>query len=397
VTTADANIDGALREATEAGAIPGVVAMATTADGPVYEGAFGVRRLGAPADQNGPAMTLDTVFRIASMTKAITSVAAMQLVELGKLTLDGPMPDIDKALSAPQVLAGFDAHGQPQLRPAKRPITLKHLLTHTAGFCYEQWNADLERYVAAAGMPQMASGKLAALRMPLMFDPGERWEYGINIDWVGRLVEEASGQRLDAYCREHIFAPLGLKDTGFAVSAEQRTRQAIVHQREADGSLTPQPFETSAEREFLAGGGGLYSTAGDYLTFLQMLLRDGSHGGRQIIKPETVALMGENHIGALPAGILKTNNPPLTNDVDFFPGQSVRWGLGYMLTPEPGPNGRSAGSLTWAGIFNTYYWLDPRRQVAGVIMTQILPFADHQSIALYGAFERGVYAAVGKG
>jgi methyl acetate hydrolase len=381
-----ARIDAVLREAAERGEVPGVVAMAADAEGVFYEGAFGSRSLAG-----GAKMTLDTVFRIASMTKAITCVAAMQLVERGKLSLDGPLPDIDPALSAPQVLAGFDATGRPELRPAKRPITLKHLMTHTSGFCYEQWNPDLERCVAALGMPQMSSGRLAALRVPLMFDPGERWEYGIGIDWVGRLVEEASGQKLDAYIAEHIAGPLGMTDTGFAVSAEQRARQAAVHQRDAGGALSPLPLETLGEREFLAGGGGLYSTAGDYIAFLRALL----NGGGGVIKPATVALMGENHIGALPAGILKTNNPPLTNDVDLFPGQPVRWGLGYMLTLEPGPNGRSAGSLTWAGIFNTYYWLDPARRVAGVIMTQVLPFADHRSVALYGRFERAVYDALG--
>ncbi|HEV2189384.1 MAG TPA: serine hydrolase domain-containing protein [Stellaceae bacterium] len=381
-----AKIDAALSDATASEAVPGVVAMAATAGGRVYEGAFGTRGL-----SGSPAMTLDTVFRIASMTKAITSIAAMQLVERGKLTLDGPVPGIDPGLAAPQVLTGFDAADRPQLRPARQPITLKHLLTHTAGFCYEQWNPDLERCVVVLGMPQMASGKLAALRMPLMFDPGERWEYGINIDWVGRLVEEVSGKKLDTYFADHITGPLDMKDTGFWVSPEQRARQASVHQREANGSLTPQPFETSIEREFLAGGGGLYSTAGDYLAFLQALLQ----GGRGVVKPETVALMGENHIGGLQAGILKTNNPPLTNDVDFFPGQQVRWGLGYMLTPEPGPNGRSPGSVTWAGIFNTYYWLDPVKRVTGLIMTQVLPFADAEVLAAYGAFERELYTGLG--
>jgi len=385
------SIDCALKQAVDDGTVPGLVAMAATPSGTIYEGAFGVRRLG-----DDVAMTRDTVFRIASMTKAITSVAAMQLVEQGKLTLDDPVPAIDPALASPQVLAGFDAAGRPQLRPATRPISLKHLLTHTAGFCYEQWNPDLERYVAASGMPQMGTGKRAALRQPLMFDPGERWEYGIAIDWVGRLVEEASGQTLDAYLAEHITGPLGLRDTGFAVSPEQRARQASVHQRAPDGSLTPQPFETPIDREFLAGGGGLYSTASDYLTFLQALLHDGTLNGLQILKPATVASMAENHIGALPAGVLKTNNPPLTNDVDFFPGQRVRWGLGYMLTLDPGPDGRSPGSVTWAGIFNTYYWLDSLRQVTGLIMTQILPFADPATLAVYGAFERGVYAALGE-
>jgi methyl acetate hydrolase len=382
-------IDAVLKQAVDTGKVPGVVAMATTAEGPIYKGAFGTRRLG-----ESPAMTLDTVFRIASMTKAITCVAAMQLVEQGKLSLDEPVPAIDPGLAAPQVLIGFDVHGAPILRPAKRPITLKHLMTHTAGFCYEQWNADLTRYVSASGMPQMATGKLAAMRMPLMFDPGERWEYGINIDWVGRLVEEASGQKLDAYLTDHVTGPLGMKDTGFAISPEQRARQASVHQRE-ESSLTPQPFEGPIEREFLAGGGGLYSTAGDYLTFLQMLLHDGSFKGVRILNPETVALMGENHIGGLQVGVLKTTRPPMTNDVDLFPGQTVRWGLGYMLTLDPGPDGRSAGSVTWAGIFNTYYWLDPVKRVAGVIMTQILPFADSTTLAVYGGFERGVYSAIG--
>jgi methyl acetate hydrolase len=379
-----ASIDAALSEAAANGTVPGVVAMATNTGGKLYEGAVGLRSIAG-----GPAMTLDTVFRIASMTKAITCVAAMQLVEQGRLTLDGKLPDIDKELSAPQVLTGFDAAGKPQLRPAKRPITLQHLMTHTAGFCYEQWNPQLERCVAALGMPQMASGKLAALRVPLMFDPGDRWEYGIAIDWIGRIVEEVSGQKLDTYLAERVTGPLGMKDTGFSVSPKQRARQATVHQREA-GGLTPQPFEVPAEREFLAGGGGLYSTADDYLLFLQALLQ----GGKGVLKPATVALMGENHIGGLQAGILKTNNPPLTNDVDLFRGKPVRWGLAYMLTPEPGPDGRSAGSVTWAGIFNTYYWLDPVKRVAGVIMTQILPFADRQVLELLGAFERGVYAAL---
>jgi CubicO group peptidase (beta-lactamase class C family) len=385
------SIDDVLRQAVDAGIVPGVAATATTADGPCYTGAFGRRRL-----HDGEAMRLDTVFRIASMTKAVTAVAAMQLVERGKLSLDAPVPAIDPGLAHPKVLDAFDAGGAPILRPAKRPITLKHLLTHTAGFCYEQWNPLLERCVAALGMPHMASGKLAALRMPLMFDPGERWEYGINIDWVGRLVEEASGQKLDAYFADHITGPLGMTDTGFAVSPEQRARQATVHQRAADGTLTPQPFEVPSAREFLAGGGGLYSTAGDYLSFLQMLLQGGTLGGARILKPETVALMGENQIGALPAGVLKANWPQMTNDVDLFPGQPVRWGLGYMLTLEPGPHGRSAGSLTWAGIFNTYYWLDPAARIAGVIMTQILPFADPATLAVYGDFERAVYAAIGE-
>ncbi|HEX3953739.1 MAG TPA: serine hydrolase domain-containing protein [Stellaceae bacterium] len=379
-------IDGLLRSAVEAHEVPGVVAMATTADGPIYEGAFGVRSLAS-----GTAMTLDTVFRIASMTKAITSVAAMQLVEEGKLSLDAPLTGIDPAIDAPQVLEGFDPAGKPILRPAKRPITLKHLLTHTAGFNYEAWNANTLRYVKTTGVPSTQTGKVAALRLPLGFDPGDKWEYGINIDWVGLVIEKAAGKPIDEVFRERILGPLGMEDTGFVASPGMRARQVSVHQRQADGSLVSQPLETPSKPEFYAGGGGLYSTGRDYLTFLRMLLNDGTLNGARILRPETVGLMGENHIGELPAGIMETQAPSRSNRVDFFPGAKIRWGLGYMLNMEAGPNGRSAGTVSWAGIFNSYYWLDPVRRLAGVVMTQILPFADHEAVRLYGRFERGVY------
>jgi CubicO group peptidase (beta-lactamase class C family) len=385
--TAQERIDAALRRAVEAGEVPGVVAMAATAEGPVYEAALGKRTLGA-----GPAMTHDTVFRIASMTKAITSVAAMQLVEQGKLALDAPVPDIDPALARPQVLEGFDASGAPILRPAKRPITLKYLLTHTAGFVYEMWNADAKHYVETTGTPPVLSGRAAALRRPLAFDPGERWEYGINIEWAGRLVEALSGKSLDAYFRDHIFAPLGMRDTGFVATSEQWARQAHVHQRRADGSLEAQPLPPPAVPEFFAGGGGLVSTAPDYLRFLRMLLGGGTFDGVQVLRPATVAEMNRNQIGELPAGVMKTCMPERSNDVDFFPGAPIRWGLGYMINMRPGPNGRSAGTVSWAGLFNSYYWLDPARRVAGVILTQILPFADPAVLRLHGEFERGVYA-----
>jgi CubicO group peptidase (beta-lactamase class C family) len=381
-----ARIDGTLRHAVDAKEVPGVVAMAATDKGLLYEGAFGTRDLG-----KGPAMTLDTVFRLASLTKAVTSVAAMQLVEQGKLTLDEPVPNIDPALGTPQVLEGFDAAGAPQLRPAKRPITLRHLLTHTAGFSYDIWNANTVRYIKASGLPAMSSGKIAALRLPLVFDPGDKWEYGINLDWVGRLVEAISEQPLDAYCRDKIFVPLGMQDTGYVLSAEQRARQASVHQRQADGALAPQPLATPFTPEFYSGGGGLSSTGPDYLTFLQMLLHGGSFHGTQLLRPETVALMGQNHIGTLPAGVLKTEQPSRSNDVDFFPRSEVRWGLGYMLNMQPGPHGRSAGTVSWGGLSNTYYWLDPAKRVTGLIMMQILPFADPRALQLYGQFERGVY------
>ena len=386
---AHAQIDAVLRRATDAGDVPGVVAVATSDKGLLYEGAFGTRDLA-----KGPDMTPDTIFRIASMTKAVTSVAAMQLVEKGKLDLERPIGDVLPELAAPQVLEGFDDDGAPRLRPAKRPITLRNLLTHTAGFGYETWDADLVRYVKVSGTPSTSTGKLASLRLPLVFDPGERWEYGINIDWAGRAVEAVSGQPLEVYFREHIFAPLGMSDTAYAISSAQQPRLVSVHQRKPDDSLEPVTPPDPPWREFWSGGGGLNSTGRDYLVFLQMLLGQGRVNGTELLSSETVALMGRNQIGEIHAGILKTAMPQRSNDVDFFPGIPCRWGLGYMINTQPGPNGRSANSLTWAGIYNTYYWLDPQKRVAGVILTQILPFADHKAVKLYGEFESAVYNAL---
>jgi methyl acetate hydrolase len=383
-------VDAVLRRAAESREVSGVVAMAATDRGVLYEGAFGRRALDHPEP-----MTLDSVFRIASMTKAITSVAAMQLVEQGKLALESPVPDIDPTLGSPQVLEGFDASGKPRLRPARRPITLRHLLTHTAGFGYGMWDPTVGRYLETAGLPARGGGHVASIRMPLVFDPGERWEYGINTDWVGRLVEAASGRPLDAYFRERIFAPLGMTDSGFVTTTEQRARQARLHQRQADGSLLLQPLEPPATAaEFWSGGGPLYSTGRDYIQLLQMLLHGGSWNGARLLRPETVTLMGENHTGEIPAGTMKTALPEMSSDVDFFPGARIRWGLGYMLNLDRGPNGRSAGTVSWGGLYNTYYWLDPVRRVTGLIMTQVLPFADPRVVALYGRFEGAIYEAL---
>jgi CubicO group peptidase (beta-lactamase class C family) len=340
-------LDSLLRDASSAGEIPGVVALAASDNDLVYEGAFGMRRL-----QAAPAMTRDTVFRIASMVKLITSVAALQLVEQGKLSLDAPAPDIDAALGSPQVLDGFDAKGKPQLRPAKQPSSLRHLLTHTAGFTYRLWDARAVRYAdSIKRLP--AAEKRHAPRTPLMFDPGERWQYGTSIDWVGRIVESTSGERLDAYFRKHILDPLGMNDTAFIISRPQQAREASVHQRGPGRSLTPQPAERQSDRQSFSGGGGIYSTAPDYLTLIRTLLRGGSLHGARILRSDTVGLMGQNQIGNIEAGILRTTAPALSNDVNFFPGIGLRWGFGHMINMQPVPGGRDAGSLTWGGLLNT--------------------------------------------
>jgi CubicO group peptidase (beta-lactamase class C family) len=371
-------IDAALRAKVGANEIPGVVAMAANDQSVVYEGAFGLRNIAATT-----AMSPDTIFRIASMVKLLTSVAALQLVERGKLRLDEPAGHIDPTLASAQVLDGFDAKGVPQLRPPHKPITLRHLLTHTSGFSYPLWDPNVVRYLKAA------RGNPALPRRPLMFEPGARWAYGGGLDNVGRLVEIAGRQNLDRYFRDHILGPLGMNDTAFVITEKQRARQASLHVRGADGKLVPKPFEKPTGTKVL-GGGGIYSTAPDYLILLQALLNGGSFKGTTILHPKTVALMSINQIGDIEAGIMKTENPALSNDVDFFPGVHLRWGLGHMINLDAVPDGRSAGSLTWAGLFNTYYWIDPTKRIAGVIMMQILPFADRQALQAYRQFERGI-------
>src|SRR4051794_24661715 len=295
-----AHIDALLRAPTERAELAGVVALASTDKDIVYEGIFGRRRLNAE-----PAMTRDTVFRIASMVKLITSVAALQLVEQEKLSLDAPAPAIDPALGSPQVLDGFDPKGLPQLRPPNRSVTLRHLLTHTAGFSYRLWDARAVRYANSIELLPKAE-RSKAPRTALMFDPGERWQYGTSIDWVGRIVEAVSGEPLDAYFRKHILGPLDMNDTAFVISPQQRAREASSHRRGADGSLTPQPMEQPSPRKSFSGGGGIYSSAADYLTLLRMLLRGGELDGARILRPETVALMGENQIGNIEAGVMRT-------------------------------------------------------------------------------------------
>ncbi len=379
-------IDRLLRAAADDGRVPGVVALAADSSGPIYQGAFGKRALGGTV-----AMTPDTMFRIASMTKAVTGVAAMQCVERGLLALDQPAGEILPELAEPRVLEGFDAAGEPLLRPARRKITLRNLLTHTAGYVYPVWNQLNARYCQSKQVPSVLSGKLASLDVPLAFEPGERWEYGINIDWAGRMVEKVSGQDLETYMRANIFAPLGMHDTSFVPNEGQVARFVDVHARKPDGSLAVVPPQPPPQLEFCPGGGGLSSSGPDYLAFLRMLLHGGTLNGARVLKPETVAVMQQNHIGDLNVQNLKTVMPDLSNDVMLFPDMGQKWGLTWLINTDDKPGRRSAGSVAWAGVFNTYYWLDPKRQVTGVIMTQILPFADPIVLQLLTDFETAVY------
>jgi methyl acetate hydrolase len=383
-------IDTALGEAVTNGAALGVAAMGANADGIVYAGAFGKANV-----ETGAPMRDDTIFWLLSMTKAFTATAAMQLIEQGRMHLDQPAAEILPQLAAPRVLEGFDAAGQPILRPAKRPITVRHLLTHTSGYTYSVWSDAITRYEQATGMPDIATCQNAAFAAPLEFEPGERWQYGISMDWVGKLVEQVSDQSLEIYFRENIFEPLGMKDSGFLIGSAQKRRLASFANRQPDGSLQPAPFEMPQRPEFFMGGGGAFSTPRDYLAFLQMLLNGGAFNGARLLKPETAAQMMTNQIGDLHVREMRSAQPIYSNSFDQFPGQPHKWGLSFDINTEPGPNERAAGSISWAGLLNCYFWVDPATKVTGALFTQILPFYDARIVALYGAFERGLYRGLG--
>ena len=381
--------DDLLRSAVAAGDVPGVVAALTTPEGTIYEAAYGVRTQGLAA-----AMSQDTVMWLASMTKPLVGAAAMQLVEQGRIGLDEPAAKVLPELGDVRVLEGWDANGQPRTRAPKSAITLRRLLTHTAGFTYDTWNADMARFHKTRNLPRTGSGMNIALRLPLCFDPGQRWEYGINIDWAGKMVEAVSGMRLGEYLKRNLTGPLGMDSTAFKITPAMRERIAKVHQRGDDGKFTVSAFEVPQEPEFEPGGGGLYSTAGDYQRFMRMILNGGKGNGKQVLRSETVELMSRNAMGELRVKMLPSQNRLLSCDAEFFPGVPKSWGLSFMINEATAPTGRSAGSLAWAGLANTYFWIDPAKRVAGVLMTQVLPFVDPRALALFTAYEKSAYSAL---
>jgi methyl acetate hydrolase len=369
--------------------IPMAVAMAATSSKITYTGVFGMRD-----SKSGVAVTPESIFMIASMTKPVTSVAAMQLVEQGKLKLDEPASTYIPELGTLQVLHGFDAGtGKPILKPATKPVTLRRLLTHTSGFVYDTWDGDLLRYEKETGA-SFPLGTVAPLT-PLMFEPGTRWQYGTSADWSGRLVETVSGLTLEQYFQKNILEPLGMHDTSFLVPEAKFDRLVSEYSREpVGGPLVENPRTLPKPPKAFNGGGGLYSTAPDYVRFMQMILRKGrAPNGQQILQPKTVDMMATIQTGELSAGKLKTVRPNISSDVDFHPGFKDGFGFGFLINSTAYEGRRSAGSLAWAGVANTYFWIDPRKGVAGVIMMQYLPFADQEALAVLGDFERAVYAS----
>jgi methyl acetate hydrolase len=379
-TSGAAKLDETLRAGIARRNIPAAVAMVASERSILYSGAFGTR------DSSGAPAATDSIFAIASMTKAVTTVAALQLVEQGKVRLDEPVSQYLPQLGNLQVLEGFDAQtGKPNLRPAKIPVTLKHLLTHTSGICYDTWDPDMFRYARQT--------RGTAARVPtLMFEPGTRWQYGMGVDWAGRLVEKVSGMNLEEYFQAKILQPLAMHDTSYLLPASKFDRLVSDYERQADGSLKQSPRVQPAPPKEFNGGGGLYSTTGDYVRFMQMILAKGrAKNGVRILERKTVESMEINQIGAATAGKMKSFRASSSSDVDMQPGASEKWGLGFLINTTPYDGGRSAGSLAWAGIFNTFFWIDPKRSICAVLLMQFLPFVDKEAVGLLSDFEHAVY------
>ena len=383
------NIDAVLEAAVAGGRIPGVIAMVADSDGVIYQRVVGKRSTSTDDD-----MTMDTIVRIASMTKAITSVAVMQLVEQGKFELDTPAAEYLAFIGDAQVLHGFDADDKPILRAPSTPVTIRHLLSHTSGYVYEIWNEKAAKYVEQGRVESMMTGGDGFFAVPLMSEPGSQWEYGISTDILGRLVEGITGQTLDDYFIENIFVPLGMSDTYFNVPDDKVARMAPLFSRSPDGDLTESPVNNTPTSNY-SGGSGLSSTANDYSRFIRALLNGGELDGARILNAESIELMAQNHIGDLEAAnSIISLMPTLSNDVNVFPQSADKFGLGFLINTEPVPGGRSAGSLMWAGIYNTYFWMDRENDLCAVLMTQILPFYDDDVIQLLEQFETAVYSSL---
>jgi CubicO group peptidase (beta-lactamase class C family) len=387
ITGASANLDSAklddvLRSSLQKRGIPTATAIVANADHVTYSGAFGKRDSAGSVNA-----AIDSIFRIASMTKAITTTAALQLVEQGKVTLDEPVSKHLPELAKLEVLDGFDNSGQPILRPAKTPIALRHLLTHTSGCAYANWSPTLTQYIKVSGSTPQAVAPLN----PLLFEPGTKWHYGTSIDWAGKLVEKISGLTLEQYFQNNILQPLGMKSTSFLVAPEKFDRLVSTYRRQPDGKLKEDPRTQPAAPTVYNGGGGLFSTAADYIRFTQMILRKGRGPNKEeILRPKTVELMSVNQIGAIPMERLKSTDPGVTADLDLGPGNKYTYG--FMLNTVTSPEGRPAGTLMWAGVENSFYWIDPRRSLCAVIMMQFFPFLDPQGDGMLADFTKAVYA-----
>ncbi|MFK7754197.1 MAG: serine hydrolase domain-containing protein [Sedimentitalea sp.] len=377
------NIDTVLKDSVAKNAVPFVVAMAANAKGTTFSGAAGEAAPGRAAGE-------DTAFRIFSMTKAIGSLAAMILIDRGELSLDTPIGEVLPEWNDVQVLDGFDGD-TPVLRAPKTTGTLRHLATHTSGSEYEFWCPSMGRYMELTGQPSMLTGTKAALMAPLMSDPGTKWGYGPSIDWLGQMVEAVSGQRIDAFCQSEIFDPLGMTSTAFEPDT-LTDRLAQVNMRGEDGTFGAFDLAPPPKPEIYGMGHALYSTAPDYLRFLRMVLNRGTLDGNRVLSEAAIDIMLADQMNGLTFQTMHTVAPPVTADVVMPEGTTHS--VAFVRHESDMPGKRHAGSQSWAGVCNTHYWIDPKADVAAVIMTQSLPFVEPPLLETYDAYERAVYASL---
>jgi len=366
-------LDGAVAK----GAVHGIAALVVDRNGTLFEHAAG------EAHQR-------TLYRNASMTKAVATTGALQLVEQGRLDLAATVESILPEFGTLQLLEDFDGD-TPRLRPPASKATVRQLMTHTAGLGYFFSSEKLHRYLGLTGEPDPLTGLKRSLSVPMVNDPGTAWEYGVNTDWLGLVVEKITGQRLGSYLQQHVYGPLGMAESSFTPSAEQRTRLLRVMQRQADGTLLPSVHDLPATSEWDAAGHGSYGTIQDYGRFVQAWLNDGAG----VLQPATARMALQNHIGSIQLpGMMKSVEPELSNDVPGLPVPQ-NWGLGFHLMQIDLPGMRSRGTADWAGIFNSYYWIDRNKGIGGVLMTQLLPFFDMPVVETLMGFEMAVYQQVG--
>lgn len=373
-----AELDAILEEAVASGRIPAVVGMVASADQTLYAGAFGL----ADVEREVP-VRLDSLFRIASMTKPITSTAVMQLVERGALRLDAPMSDYLVAFESAPILLGVDDSGAGQHSQARYTPTLSELLTHTSGFGYSVWNQLL---FATTDFSKFSPTYYQ--QQPLIFEPGAAWAYGTSTDWAGAIVEEQSGMSLEAYFAEKILRPLAMEDTAYNVDTGKQARVVTRHQRAPDGRLTELPNDDLSLSSAFSGGGGLKSTAGDYVRFMQMFLDQSSDN---VVSAATRAAMSQNQTGSVTVVEMQTAMPNLSNDFAMHPNSESVFGYGFEINLQDLPGRRRAGSLAWAGLYNTYFWIDPESGLCGVLLAQLTPFFDAEVVETFQNFERAAY------
>jgi len=367
--------------------VPFIVAMVGNSNAVTWQGQVGNGAPGMAAGEN-------TVMRIFSATKSIGSTAAMILVDRGNLDIDTPVEEILPEFKDVQLLDGFDGAGVPKLRAPEVKATVRHLATHTSGLAYEFFCADALKYMTATEHPSILSGLKASMYYPLVFEPGSGWQYGIGIDWLGQVVEAVDGRRIDRFCGEEIFAPLDMTDTVFELDEEKNARLANLKMRGPDGDFGDFELAPPPNPEVYGMGHCLYSTASDYMKYLQMHLNKGAAGDGRILSEAVAERMRDNHIGDLRIGKVLTLAPEISADFEPFPDTPKTHSFGFMRNEEDVPGMRAAGSQGWAGVCNSHYWFDPQNDVRAVLFTQSLPFVEDRFMKLYEDFERAVYADV---